>query len=150
MDRPKRSPNNINFADAAIELLGTPWRPRGRTEQGLDCSGLIVLAARMVGLEIEPVQPKYDPRATPKRLIMDTALTVGTIVQPGDESIGLIAMCSTRRDRFPSHLAIRVDYRNYVHADMHRGGVVMSSAKGIQSKLVSHLRLNGLEWLPLQ
>lgn len=36
--------------------LGTPWRHRGRTEQGLDCAGLAVVLLRRFGLPVEDVE----------------------------------------------------------------------------------------------
>ena len=35
---------------AARAWLGVPWRHQGRTRQGVDCAGLVVLVGREFGL----------------------------------------------------------------------------------------------------
>jgi cell wall-associated NlpC family hydrolase len=46
------------LARAARDYLGVPWRHRGRDRNGLDCLGLVILAARGVGLAVaEPAEP---------------------------------------------------------------------------------------------
>lgn len=37
------------FADAARSLVGVPWHPQGRTRRGLDCAGVVVVAADIIG-----------------------------------------------------------------------------------------------------
>lgn len=39
------------FVDHARKYLGVPWRHQGRSRGGLDCVGLVVLAARDCGLD---------------------------------------------------------------------------------------------------
>ncbi len=41
-----------DLAAAARAYLGVPWRHLGRTRQGLDCIGLLLLAARDCGLTV--------------------------------------------------------------------------------------------------
>jgi cell wall-associated NlpC family hydrolase len=36
---------------AARSWLGVPWRHQGRTRQGVDCAGLVVLVGRGLGLD---------------------------------------------------------------------------------------------------
>lgn len=37
------------FADAARSLIGTPWHPQGRSRRGIDCAGVVVVAADIIG-----------------------------------------------------------------------------------------------------
>lgn len=39
------------FVAAARGFLGVPWVHQGRSERGVDCVGLVVMAARAVGLD---------------------------------------------------------------------------------------------------
>jgi cell wall-associated NlpC family hydrolase len=41
--------NDLAFVSAARQLIGTPWRDRGRSLAGVDCLGLIALSARQCG-----------------------------------------------------------------------------------------------------
>jgi cell wall-associated NlpC family hydrolase len=46
------------FVAAARGFIGAPWVHQGRTQRGMDCVGLIVLAARAAGLEV-PMKADY-------------------------------------------------------------------------------------------
>lgn len=39
------------FIAAARGYLGVPWRHQGRTDKGMDCVGLVVLALRAIGVD---------------------------------------------------------------------------------------------------
>lgn len=47
------SAHAARFATAARSMLGVRWRHRGRTLRGLDCIGLLWVAARASGLYVE-------------------------------------------------------------------------------------------------
>lgn len=40
----------------ALRFLGVPFRHRGRTENGLDCVGLLVLVGRELGVDVRDVR----------------------------------------------------------------------------------------------
>lgn len=46
------------FVAAARGFIGVPWVHQGRSERGIDCVGLIVLAARAVGIDA-PMRADY-------------------------------------------------------------------------------------------
>lgn len=46
------------FIKAARGFIGAPWVHQGRTEKGMDCVGLVVLAGRAVGIEA-PLEATY-------------------------------------------------------------------------------------------
>ena len=46
-----------DFVGAARDWLGVPWRHLGRTRAGVDCIGLVLVAAAAAGLEIEDPAP---------------------------------------------------------------------------------------------
>ncbi len=39
------------FVSAARGYLGVPWKHQGRTDKGMDCVGLVVLALRAIGVD---------------------------------------------------------------------------------------------------
>ncbi|WP_292622064.1 NlpC/P60 family protein [Mesorhizobium sp.] len=41
------------FVAAARDFIGVPWVHQGRTERGIDCVGLVVLAARAAGIDVQ-------------------------------------------------------------------------------------------------
>ena len=47
-----------SFIAAARSYIGTPWRHQGRSGNGVDCVGLVVLAARQCGIEA-PLEANY-------------------------------------------------------------------------------------------
>ncbi len=44
--------SNLKPHEVALSYLGVPFRHRGRTRNGLDCIGLIIMAARECGMEV--------------------------------------------------------------------------------------------------
>ncbi|TGT76705.1 MULTISPECIES: NlpC/P60 family protein [unclassified Mesorhizobium] len=46
------------FVAAARGFIGAPWVHQGRSDKGMDCVGLIVLAARSVGIDA-PLKADY-------------------------------------------------------------------------------------------
>lgn len=50
--------NNLAFVEAARGFLGVPWVHQGRTERGMDCVGLVVLAMRRCGVNA-PLDATY-------------------------------------------------------------------------------------------
>lgn len=64
-------PSHIStrFVDEALDLVGTPFHHQGRTDDGVDCLGLIVLAARRAGVTgVEDHVPDYVRRPDPEVL----------------------------------------------------------------------------------
>ena len=53
------------FAAAARGYVGVPWRHLGRSRTGLDCIGLVLLAARDAGLVLpDPAPYAREPQGT--------------------------------------------------------------------------------------
>ena len=60
----------------AQRLLGTPYRPGGRTAQGIDCSGLVQLSLQLAGLDC--------PRDTAEQRSLGEPLPRGAPMRRGD------------------------------------------------------------------
>ena len=73
------------FVTCARSYVGVPWRHLGRSRTGLDCIGMVLLAAREVGVELpDPAPYAREPQGT--RLlegILGHATRVGDAA-PGD------------------------------------------------------------------
>jgi hypothetical protein len=53
------------FVAAARSYVGVPWRHLGRARTGVDCIGLVLLAARDVGCELpDPAPYAREPQGT--------------------------------------------------------------------------------------
>lgn len=112
-DRARRVAEMIGWARAHI---GTPYHHQGRSARsGLDCVGLLVLAARHAGFEVEDFA-EYGPHGDPRKLVefMDrNGQQIGLDeVEPGD----ILGLCRGGRSRLPVHLALRTE-RGIVHTD---------------------------------
>lgn len=53
-----------SFVLAARSYVGVPFQDKGRSRRGLDCIGLLVLAAKDCGVEVESEVPTYPSRPT--------------------------------------------------------------------------------------
>ena len=55
----------VNFVAAARSYVGVPWRHLGRARTGVDCIGLVLLAARDAGVELpDPAPYAREPQGT--------------------------------------------------------------------------------------
>lgn len=109
------SEERARFVDEARKLLGTPWKHVGRGPTGIDCVGLLLVAAQRAGLPAPMEYTSYtrlpvgasllvefDKYCAPKSLLDPLP---GDILVTRDESVLL-----------PCHCAIIVDRDRIVHA----------------------------------
>jgi cell wall-associated NlpC family hydrolase len=97
---------------AAMKYVGTPFRHMGRSPNGLDCVGLLMLTARDVGHE--PIDnPMYGREPSPDNSAFNLAAycqmncgePVTRNLQPND-----ILLMRLRPENLPSHLALVAPY----------------------------------------
>lgn len=62
----------MRLDEAARQYLGVPWRRMGRTRYGVDCIGLLLLAAKDCGYNVPEIEP-YEDEPSDSRLA-DTLL----------------------------------------------------------------------------
>jgi cell wall-associated NlpC family hydrolase len=109
--------------NAARSYIGAPWRHRGRDVHGMDCIGLVLAAARDVGVSL----PEPPPYGTDRR--GDELLRGVQAVAPiarGEPRPGDVLLF--RAGRLGCHLGILADHPRYrcaslVHCPVDRGAV---------------------------
>ncbi len=113
------------FVEAARALVGTPYRHAGRNEHGVDCGGVIILAARNAGL----LPPDWD--VPPYSTIIDVDMILAglrewcePVERPGEpepEAGDILLMRILRRDQ---HLAVATGEGSIIHCYTAAGRVV--------------------------
>lgn len=106
------------FLEQAQALLGTPFMHQGRSRYGVDCIGLVVLAAQRAGLDVSADQPGYprDPNGLLQPALARRLVPVDGARQPGDVLLMRFA-------EEPQHVAIW-DGAMILHAYARAGRVV--------------------------
>ena len=102
----------------ARKLVGVPWMHRGRTMRGVDCIGLIALAARNAGGDVFAAcgvkdRRDYDRQASPLMLEMISAHCT-RIEQPIP---GSLLFFKFDREKLPRHVGIYTHEGNVIHAE---------------------------------
>lgn len=130
-----------DFVEACRAYVGTPFRHQGRSRAGIDCLGLVVCAARDVGIEIidnlnYARRPDYE---TMNDGLLHHLRKVQQI-QAGD----LLWMWWMRSYQ-PTHLAVVAGDGNVIHACSQGAKAVVEHAlpQSWQPQIVSRLRWKG-------
>jgi hypothetical protein len=103
----------------AQRLLGAPYRPGGRTSQGIDCSGLVQLALRLCG--VDAPRDAKEQRRLGQRLDDDAALRRGDLLFC-DDHVGM--MVDDRMAIQVSHEALKVAVEPFACARAPGGGAI--------------------------
>src|SRR3954469_20730264 len=99
------------FIAAGRAYLGTPWHHQGRSVAGVDCIGLVLLAARDAGLAaLEP--PPYTRLPTDYALA-ETCAAIGKRAPLDALRDGDVLLFSDAH--FPCHIGIRTTLRGVPH-----------------------------------
>lgn len=126
---------------AARAYLGVPWRHLGRTRAGVDCIGLVILAAADVGLSLPDPAP-YEREPQGARLLDGISAHARRVasVKPGDILV-------FRMGVYGGHVGIATTHRAYgvagvLHAYAPRRHVVEQPMDGeMKRALVAVFRL---------
>lgn len=104
--------------------VGTPWVHQGRNRNGVDCVGLILVAAHRLGLTT------FDYRYYGRAPLGDTLIRLCDehmlrkhVAEPGDVLL-------MRLSRYPQHFAVLVEPGRIVHARGETGRVVETQMPG--------------------
>lgn len=80
----------MTLVEGARTLLGARWRHRGRKPWAVDCIGLVLLAARAAGLQVEDTRIRYGREPLDGALRSELATRFGAPVDdwsPGDIAV---------------------------------------------------------------
>ena len=135
-----------DFVSAARSYLGTPFHHQGRLKGiGVDCAGLVVLAARDCGYTIRDMQGYATIPS--QNLFMQSVMEHCTPIAIGDVLPGDVAMF--RFDSEPQHIAIISDIApdiTLLHAYQQAGKVCENHMGGLwHTRLCGFYRLKGIE-----
>lgn len=97
------------IVEAARKYLGVPFVHQGRTNKGLDCAGLVVLALRDIGLDVEDLKGYgRTPNSGQLKSLLDKQFFRKKEAKTGD-----ILLMKFRNE--PQHIAIKTDI-GMIHA----------------------------------
>jgi cell wall-associated NlpC family hydrolase len=115
----------------ARSWIGTPWRHQGRSRDGIDCAGLVILIAQRVG-GIDFDKTDYPRQASDETMLALCARFLAPVreLQPGD-----VAVFAFENQR---HIGIVGDYVF--------GGLSLIHAYALAPRRVVETRLDG-KWL---
>jgi cell wall-associated NlpC family hydrolase len=115
----------VRLDEAARAWLGVPWRHLGRSREGLDCIGLVLVAARACGIEADDPAP-YAREPSSQRLREEIAAALDPVpiaeARPGDVLVFNLGL-------YAGHIGIRAHHPGYrvpsvIHAYAPRRRVV--------------------------
>jgi cell wall-associated NlpC family hydrolase len=99
----------VTLDAAARAWLGVPWRHLGRSREGLDCIGLVLVAARACGIEADDPAP-YAREPSSQRLRQELAQALDEVpiaeARPGDVLVFNLGL-------YAGHIGIRAEHPHY-------------------------------------
>lgn len=122
-------------------LIGTPWRHLGRTETGLDCIGLVLVAAARAGLVLrDPAPYPRHPQGHELRRAIAAHLDLVPIADARD---GDVLLCAA--GRWGGHVGLASTHPVYgasamVHAYQQRDGVREDLRDGLPGTITGAFR----------
>jgi len=108
----------MNYSERARALVGTPFRPQGRTQDGLDCVGLLLST---YDIPITAVRHNYRLRGDHRREIESALRKQFRRVPAGQSREGDVMLMMVAADQF--HLGVKTG-RGFVHAHVGIGRIV--------------------------
>jgi cell wall-associated NlpC family hydrolase len=108
----------LDFAERARALVGTPFRPQGREPHALDCVGLVI---RTFELPADIVRRDYRLRGDHHDEMMRELAGPFRNIRKGEQRTGDLLLMAVRGDQM--HLGIRTQ-QGFVHAHAGIGRVV--------------------------
>jgi cell wall-associated NlpC family hydrolase len=115
----------VTLDQAARRYIGVPWRHLGRSRQGIDCIGLVLLAARECGIKADDPAP-YEREPASQRLRQELAGVLDEVpiaaARPGDVLVFNLGL-------YAGHLGVCAEHPEYrvtsvIHAYAPRRRVV--------------------------
>lgn len=102
---------------SARELNGVPWRHLGRGLTGVDCAGLVILAARRAGLDLfaiaRDLPRKYDRKASPELL----KIISSHCSQAQSPAAGVMVLFRFPGEKHARHMGLLTEAGTVIHAE---------------------------------
>lgn len=118
--------------ETARSMIGVPFAHQGRHPRaGVDCIGLVVLAARAAGHVVED-RTTYSRRPKPEDLLPMLALHLERVPDATAEDVvaeDILVFSLLRRD-LPQHVGIATGEGTFLHTNAHVGRVVETRLSG--------------------
>lgn len=132
------------IATAASRLIGTAFRHQGRSVvSGLDCSGVLVLAHQMVGLDVSDFT-RYSCPPKPRDLIDGLKRNC---VELGAPHIGCVILFRAPNKRSAQHTGIDVGGGFLVHSEIEKGVVRERwRGTGVVDRIIGYYGHKGVAW----
>lgn len=134
-----------DLARSAIDLVGTRYRPRGRRLSGVDCSGLVILAAKNIGIEL-PDTRRYDPALPDPSLIRRMCEESLREVRIAEMCEGCVFIAGWVNKTDGRHMGILVGDGEIVHSDAHVKRVTRVNATWLRGRLLSVWKIPQLNY----
>ncbi|MGB3797891.1 MAG: NlpC/P60 family protein [Alteraurantiacibacter sp.] len=115
----------LAFAYAAQDMIGTPFRLRGRSPNGVDCIGLVCLSLARIGRP-PPTLPQYSMRNLGRKRFAGLIDATGLRLAEGASCPGDLILLRPSAAQY--HLAIIGPVAQLIHAHAGLGRVVASQA----------------------
>lgn len=121
------------FLAKVRELVGVPYHHAGRSRQGLDCCGLLVVAAKELGLSYVDAPASY-PRVSDGSMlgILEQSLFRVDLRDrlPGDVCV----YWWNRQTKAPQHVGVYTECGGIIHTFTHTKAVVESSSSALYDR----------------
>jgi cell wall-associated NlpC family hydrolase len=132
------------YAEAAKRLSGIRWKRNGRSLQGVDCSGLCIVAGQLVGLQVSDHQGHYDALFPTEDQVVGGLLRAGELVDKPSE--GCLFGC--RLNGFPhlSHMGVVLADGFVIHMHARRRRAVIERMRDIDGCVEMFVRLNNVDY----
>lgn len=118
-------PTSAELVASARGLIGVPWRHMGRTKQGVDCIGMILLAGWNIGVDFTSWarDRRYSREAAP-----DLLREVSLVCKPVPLELrvpGSMVCFRFPGERWPRHVALLTESETIVHSEMRKRAQVL-------------------------
>lgn len=100
----------------ARALKGIPWKHMGRGSTGVDCAGLLIVAAQRAGLNLfkfAPLPRRYGRKASPEFIELIRSHCTQALLP----ECGVMVVFQFAGEKYARHLGLLTDVGTVIHAE---------------------------------